>query len=247
MRTSETIGALVAALAKAQLDTRNPALDRAHPHFKGFRYASLGAHLEAIREPFARHGLVVTQHVTGDGAFVAVTTMIAHTSGEFMASTMQMALPDKATAQNIGANITYLRRYALASMALLTGDDDTDGEEDRAAREEERKPQPRPERRDVFDPRPVAQTAPAPAKKSWPANGIGSVKCVKSVPRGDVVAVLCEHPDHGSLWVSAARDIADGMAPGRTVELVWGTAKGGHIEALETRGIPAATDEEVPF
>lgn len=248
MRNSETIGSLVAALAAAQLQTRNPLLDKAHPHFKGFRYASLGAHLDAIREPFARNGLVVAQGVTSEDLRVAVTTRIAHTSGEWMESTVSIALPEKATAQNLGAAVTYLRRYAIAAMCLLTGDDDTDAEENEDRGE---KPAAKPAARAasnaaMFDPRPVAApaapVAAKPAAPRWPKSGIGAVRISRIVARdGGVNAVLCEHPEHGSSWVSVP--VAWSVEDGRTVELTWGTAAGGHIEALEIRGV----SEEVPF
>jgi hypothetical protein len=127
---SDTIGSLVGSLAKAQLEIRNPPLDSVNPHFRN-RYASLGAHLDAVRIPFANHGLILTQQVENDQGVVTVTTMIAHTSGEWIRSSVGMPLPDRATAQNLGSIVTYLRRYAIGSAVLLTGEEDNDAEEDR--------------------------------------------------------------------------------------------------------------------
>lgn len=247
MQHSESIAKVTAALAAAQLEIRNPSLDRTHPHFKTFRYASLGAHLDAVRGPLAKHGLILTQGLVSEGLHLSVTTMIAHESGEWIRSTVGMTLADNATAQNLGACATYLRRYSIAAMVLLTGDDDTDAEEDRQAKHE---PKHEP-RRDVFDPRPVAKPAPAPSR-NWPKSGIGAVTTVRKVDRGNgIVAVLCSHPEFGDKWVSATAEMSGSLVDGGIVEMTWGTAKAGHTEAIEFLRRPAREDapdgEELPF
>lgn len=247
MQTSEQIGKLVTALALAQSQTSNPALDKAHPHFKGFRYASLGAHLDAIRAPFAANGLIVTQGVTSEGNAVTVTTMIAHTSGEWMKSAVGMTLPEKATAQNLGAVVTYLRRYAIAAMCLLTGDDDTDADEDREARQPAR-PEPRQENRSAPAPAPSAKASrdalfgAEPVKReaplAWPPDGTDIVTMRKVVDRENGVrAVLCEHPDHGKAWVAFGADFT--VAENKRVTLSWDfDERGGFIRAVEVSAAP---------
>lgn len=256
MQTSEQIGKLVTALALAQLQTNNPALDKAHPHFKGFRYASLGAHLDAIRAPFAANGLIVTQGVTSEGNHVSVTTMIAHTSGEWMRSTVGMMLPEKATAQNLGAVVTYLRRYAIASMCLLTGDDDTDADEDREARQPPRtdsRPSPTQspaaakiahDRAALFGDKPAAPAAkPAKARGAWPADGMELVTIRKVVDRdGGVKAALCDHPEFGESWVQFMPEVAGGAVENRRVELVWEFDDRGFVRAVEVRAAPKLTE-----
>lgn len=257
MQTSEQIGKLVTALALAQSQTSNPALDRAHPHYKGFRYASLGAHLEAIRAPFAANGLIVTQGVTSEGNNVAVTTMIAHSSGEWMKSAVGMTLPEKATAQNLGAVVTYLRRYAIASMCLLTGDDDTDADEDREVRQPQRPeprgapavtaaPAPRPaqDRAALFGDKPAAPAAkPAKARGAWPADGMELVTIRKVVDRdGGVKAALCDHPEFGEAWVQFMPEVAGGAVENRRVELVWEFDDRGFVRAVEVRAAPKLTE-----
>lgn len=248
MQTSEQIGKLVTALALAQSQTSNPALDRAHPHFKGFRYASLGAHLEAIRQPFAANGLIVTQGVTSEGNAVTVTTMIAHSSGEWMKSAVGMTLPEKATAQNLGAVVTYLRRYAIASMCLLTGDDDTDADEDREARQPQR-PEPRqapaaataPQRSAAADREALFGSAPKPVQRTaWPADGTEVVTMRKVVDRdGGVRAVLCDHPSAGQSWVQFPAELASAAAENKRCELTWEfDDRGGFMRAVEVRAAP---------
>jgi hypothetical protein len=252
MQTSQTIGALVAAIAKAQLEIRNPTLDKVHPHFKGFRYASLGSHIDAIREAFAKHGLIVSQGIDSDDMRVSVTTMISHTSGEWMSSAVGMTLAEKATAQNLGACVTYLRRYALASMCLLTGDDDTDAEEDRQSKEPPRATPVRRETRDVFDPTPVNAPAgtyekPKPAsqpKHKWPKEGLDIVRPVKVVEReNNQFAVLCAHATAGQAWVCIDASRMKPVSEGDNVEIGWSTNAAGVIVANSVREPEAFRDE----
>lgn len=258
MQQSESIAALVAALAKAQLEVRNPSLDRAHPHFKGFRYASLGSHIDAIREPFAKHGLIVTQGVNSEGDRVSVSTQIAHTSGEWIRATVGITLAERAKAQDLGAAVTYLRRYAIASIAMLTGDDDTDAEEDRDAKEPPRREQPRQEpSRDVFDRTPVAQQrTAAPAVKTasavgpkWPSTGSDVVRPRKIAPRGDgVTAVLCDHAVNGSQWVAFPETVAQSIREGEIIEISWRWNDRGFFESdAAQKPMRPKKDAEIPF
>lgn len=137
--TSPTIGALAAALAQAQSSIRNPAFDSANPHY-GSRYASLAAHLDALRIPLAAQGLAIVQTLSAPsreqfGCYaVAVTTTLMHSSGEWARSTFAMPVGDKVTAQAAGSTLTYLRRYSLASLGLIAGEPDDDGNGDHRER-----------------------------------------------------------------------------------------------------------------
>jgi hypothetical protein len=142
MRRSDNINDLAAALAKAQAEMRPAAKDAVNPHFKS-KYADLASVLDAIRDPFAKHGLSLTQHPVTDGERVAVITMLLHSSGQFLESELTMT-PQQKTPQSVGSAITYARRYAAMAVAGLAADDD-DGE---AASQAPRpaRPQPRPTR-----------------------------------------------------------------------------------------------------
>jgi hypothetical protein len=250
-------------MAKAQLEIRNPALDRAHPHFKGFRYASLGSHLDAIREPLARHGLMLTQTVGSENRYVTVTTVLAHTSGEWISSSVGMELAGNAKAQDLGAIVTYLRRYSIAAMALLTGDDDTDADEDRILRDEPKRPTAQSQNRDVFDPTPAkgkkAATAPAaaPANPSKPAHkwlpmGTDVVRVDRIVERGsDLYALLCQHATAGAAWVQANAEWAGKCTEGRNINLRWSQNPQGILIAQEVDDPPtfrnAAGELEIPY
>ena len=126
MQRSDTIGELAKALAAANLEITNPSLDAVNPHFKS-RYASLGAIINAVRAPLAAQGISAVQTVSNDGGSVGVTTTLLHSSGEWMAETIWSALPDRATVQQLGSSITYLRRYSLAAITGIVGEEDDDG------------------------------------------------------------------------------------------------------------------------
>jgi hypothetical protein len=254
MQTSETIGALVAAIAKSQAQIKNPPLDSVNPHFKN-RYASLGAHLDAIRGPFAANGLILSQSVENTQNGVAVTTMIAHASGEWMRATVAMPLPERATAQNLGACVSYLRRYAIASIAMLTGEEDDDAEGDRKSRQEAPAPAPasKPTRAQAAASRDALFGAeprtPAPRTReriaAWPADGEEVVTIRQTREReGGVIAAFCEHPEHGCAWVQFAAEMAEAAQEGRRVTLSWEYSDAGFVRAVEVRGAPRLTEME---
>lgn len=266
MQTSENIGLIAAALAKAQQEIRNPALDSVNPHFRN-RYASLAAHLDAVREPLGKHGIAMVQGMeTGEGT-VRVTTMLAHASGEWIKAAVEMPMPDRATAQQVGATVTYLRRYSLATMSLIVGDEDDDGEGDRAVRQRANpapaasakpapapaptpaaKPaaaaKPSPTRDALFGDKPVAPAAkPAQEDKGWDADGMEIVRILKVVDRdGGAKAVLCDHPDDGQKWVQFGPEVAGQAVENRRVELVWEFSDQGFARAVEVRAAPKLID-----
>lgn len=125
---SETIGALAAALAKAQGQIRPAPMDRDNPFFKS-RYATLTSLWESARAALAANGLAVTQATDLDNAgnIVLITTLM-HSSGEWVGSVYPVWPADKKP-QTIGSAITYARRYAFGALVGLSSDDDDDGNE----------------------------------------------------------------------------------------------------------------------
>ena len=124
MNRSDSIANLAKALSLAQPHIHNPALDAVNPHFRS-RYATLAAHIAAVRAPLAAQGISVAQSTRIDvpGAVVVVTSLI-HSSGEWLSS--ELALPSGATPQTYGSALTYARRYALAALCGIVGDEDDD-------------------------------------------------------------------------------------------------------------------------
>lgn len=122
---SVTVGALGAALAKAQLAMRPAVKDSTNPHFKN-RYASLASCVEALR-PLHEQGIGVIQPPALAGPDgVCVSTLLVHSSGEWIRGDLYMPATKK-DAQGFGSALTYARRYCLVSTVGLATDDD-DGE-----------------------------------------------------------------------------------------------------------------------
>jgi ERF superfamily len=136
-RTSESIGALAAALAKAQMELINPeksmlatieASCRAEAK-QIFRYAPLSSGLDIVRKTLGQHEIATVQTTAIDptGAFVNLTTLLAHSSGEWISSDWPVCpLDEMASPKRMGAALTYARRYALFALVGIAGEDDLD-------------------------------------------------------------------------------------------------------------------------
>jgi hypothetical protein len=136
-RSSESIAALAAALAKAQVALTNPeksltgTLPGSRPDEPGrtFRYASLSAGLDIVRKVLGQHEIATLQTtvIDQDIQTVSLTTVLAHASGEWIASDWPVCtLSEMATPHRMGAALTYARRYALFTLVGIAGEDDLD-------------------------------------------------------------------------------------------------------------------------
>ena len=136
-RSSSSIASLAAALAKAQAELVNPekslvaTIPAGGP--KGvdqtFRYASLASGLDIVRKTLGQHEIATMQTTAIDQAagMVNLTTVLAHASGEWIASDWPVcAVSDTATPRRMGAALTYARRYALFTLVGIAGEDDLD-------------------------------------------------------------------------------------------------------------------------
>jgi len=154
---SASIAALAAALAKAQGQMTHASKDATNPHFRT-RYADLAAVWSAIREPLAANGLSVIQQVTQAEGMVGVRSILAHASGEWVSSDLQMPVAQK-TPQGYGSALTYARRYSLAALVGIAQDDD-DGE---AGTRPSAPVLPPVQRRQPMREQPAPQPVPTPA------------------------------------------------------------------------------------
>jgi hypothetical protein len=139
-RQSESIAALAAALAKAQIELENPeksligsieAKERHAPE-RLFRYASLASGLEIVRRTLGQHKIATVQTTAIDQAagIVRLTTVLAHASGEWISSDWPVCpISETATPHRMGAALTYARRYALFTLVGIAGEDDLDAPE----------------------------------------------------------------------------------------------------------------------
>jgi ERF superfamily len=136
-RSSETIGTIAAALAKAQAQLINPEKslvatirsDEASGSERSFRYASLSSGLDIVRKTLSQHEIATVQTTSIDesAGIVRLSTVLAHASGEWIASDWPVcAISDTATPHRMGAALTYARRYALFTLVGIAGEDDLD-------------------------------------------------------------------------------------------------------------------------
>ena len=132
MTRSESIANLAAALAKAQGTIEGASKDAKNPHFNS-RYADLASVVDACRKALADNELAVVQSPsTKDGNLVLMTTMLLHSSGEWIESDPLQVQARDAAPQAVGSCLTYLRRYQLASMVgVAPADDDAEAAEGR--------------------------------------------------------------------------------------------------------------------
>ena len=119
---SAAFAQMAAALAKAQLEMKPAPKDSVNPHFST-KYADLASVIGACQEPLAKHGIARLQVPTVDGSKVTVTTLLFHSSGEWIS--FSLALPmEKITAQGAGIAISYGRRYGLSSITGVAAEDE---------------------------------------------------------------------------------------------------------------------------
>lgn len=122
MEQSEQINELAAALSKAQAKIVGAEKSSANPFFKS-KYADLASVWDACRKQLSENGLSVIQTNGNSEDRVTVTTLLVHSSGQWVRGTCS-AKPAKDDAQGIGSVITYLRRYGLAAIAGVAPEDD---------------------------------------------------------------------------------------------------------------------------
>jgi hypothetical protein len=123
MTRSESVAKLADALAKAQAKIEGASKDSKNPHFNS-RYADLASIVAACRAPLAEFGIAVLQSPSADGNLVRMTTVLLHSSGEWMESDALQVQAADARPQAIGSCLTYLRRYQLAAMVGIAPEDD---------------------------------------------------------------------------------------------------------------------------
>src|ERR1700676_3598658 len=136
-RSSETIGAIASALAKAQSELTNPekslvATIRSPFPREGdrtFRYASLSSGLDIVRKALGKHEIATVQAtaIDNEAGLIQLTTVLAHSSGEWVSSDWPVCpVADTVAPHKMGAALTYARRYALFTLVGIAGEDDLD-------------------------------------------------------------------------------------------------------------------------
>jgi hypothetical protein len=137
-RSSESIGTIAAALAKAQAELTNPeksligTIRSPFPREtdRTFRYASLSSGLDIVRKALGKHEIATVQStaIDRDSGLIQLTTILAHSSGEWVSSEWPVCpVGETAAPHRMGAALTYARRYALFTLVGIAGEDDLDG------------------------------------------------------------------------------------------------------------------------
>ncbi|MDR5730536.1 MAG: ERF family protein [Terriglobia bacterium] len=134
-RSSETIGAIAGALAKAQGELSNPeksltaTIRFSREDDRTFRYASLASGLDIVRKCLGQHEIATVQTTAIDAATgqIHLTTLLAHASGEWISSDWPVcSVTETGMPHRMGAALTYARRYALFALVGIAGEDDLD-------------------------------------------------------------------------------------------------------------------------
>src|SRR5262245_7831828 len=174
-RSSDTIATIAAALAKAQVELTNPekslvaTIRSPFPREadRTFRYAPLSSGLDIVRKGLGRHEIATIQstEIDKEAGLLRLTTILAHSSGEWVSSEWPVCqIGDIASAQRMGAALTYARRYALFTLVGIAGEDDLDAPDLGA------------------DPNPAAELPRPPARRTGSGDG--------RLPRPSVSSVL---------------------------------------------------------
>jgi hypothetical protein len=138
MKRSTEIGQFSTALMKFQKSTPRVAKDKTAkvPTKAGgsyeYKYADLSTIWDSIRGIMADNELSVVQSPTSQTGEQALTTLIIHSSGEWVEDTMKLTIVQDSP-QGQGSAITYARRYMLCAMLGIVADDDTDAREHQPA------------------------------------------------------------------------------------------------------------------
>jgi hypothetical protein len=135
--SSDRVGALAAALAKAQAEIANPEKSLtativspfARVGSRTFRYAPLSSGLDLVRKCLGQHEIatVQTTAIDRDSGLIRLTTTLVHASGEWVSSEWPVCpVSETAAPHRLGAALTYARRYALFTLVGIAGEDDLD-------------------------------------------------------------------------------------------------------------------------
>lgn len=114
------------ALSSFQGEIKNPTNTADNPFYKS-KYSPLHEILNEIRPVMAKYGLSVIQSPGGNGKDISITTMLLHSSGEWIKFSPLIITAEKTTPQGAGSAITYGRRYTISALLGISSENDDDG------------------------------------------------------------------------------------------------------------------------
>jgi len=161
MIQSASVKSLLGALTKAQAEFTTLPKDKSG---YGYKYTDLDTVISTVRPVLAKHQLGFMQSLTTQEGKNALTTRLYNSEGEYLEDTV--ALPEITVgktnaAQNMGAAITYMKRYALCAILGISSDEDTDAATPQQHQEAPAK-QAAPSRQPAQKPAPKANMAGGP-------------------------------------------------------------------------------------
>lgn len=142
------------ALVRAIGDCGNVQATRINPHFRS-KYFGLGDLLSQVKPILARYDLALLQIPNSNEERISIKTQILHGSSGHIFEFDTLGI--KAAGINLqaqGSAMTYLKRYAIATILGVAGDDEQDDDGNAASRPIQ-----------AIAPKP--QPAQAAAKPSW--------------------------------------------------------------------------------
>ena len=122
MNHSESMSKIAPAICAAQAELQSAPRESSNPFFNS-KYADLATCMETLRPVLSKNGLAIVQLPGNGDAVVTVETVLLHSSGEWV-SAVAGCKPKDMSPQAVGSAITYLRRYGLAIIGLVTEADD---------------------------------------------------------------------------------------------------------------------------
>ena len=145
MQKSDSLIELTKSLIALQGELKPVPKDSINPFFHS-KYADLSTIWDVIRPLLTKHGFAVSQLPCVHDDQVVLTTLLLHTSGEWLSSDLlvtpsknrgdkdkqgnpvQSNIPYQPNAQEIGSALTYARRYALSALLGICSEEDDDAE-----------------------------------------------------------------------------------------------------------------------
>jgi hypothetical protein len=122
-----------------------------------YTYADLMACMAECRKVLPKHGLSLSQVTQQTEHGLLLITQLRHCDGGVVESSV--GVPNNGTLQELGGNITYLKRYQLCAVIGMASDSDVDGE---ALENDDAKP---PRKKPTYETKGPAET---PKYTEWP-------------------------------------------------------------------------------